>query len=103
MTEVDSDALRAKYAQERAKRLRPDGNDQYIELKGQFARLLEDPYTTRLERPAKLDDVHWRRLRWPGNRGKTEGRRSRRRSHRGESRRLRRHVVLEPLPRRTVR
>jgi cyclohexanone monooxygenase len=57
MTEVDSDALRAKYAQERAKRLRPDGNDQYIELKGQFARLLEDPYTARLERPAKRDDV----------------------------------------------
>jgi cation diffusion facilitator CzcD-associated flavoprotein CzcO len=57
MTEVDSDALRAKYAQERAKRLRPDGNDQYIELKGQFARLLEDPYTARLERPAKHDDV----------------------------------------------
>jgi cyclohexanone monooxygenase len=57
MTEVDSDALRAKYAQERAKRLRPDGNDQYIELKGQFARLLEDPYTARLERPTKRDDV----------------------------------------------
>src|SRR5215475_7312191 len=57
MTEVDSDALRAKYAQERAKRLRPDGNDQYIELKGQFARLLEDPYTSRLERPAKHDHV----------------------------------------------
>jgi cation diffusion facilitator CzcD-associated flavoprotein CzcO len=57
MTEVDSDALRAKYAREREKRLRPDGNDQYIELKGQFAKLLEDPYTPRVERPAKHDHV----------------------------------------------
>ena len=42
---------------ERAKRLRPDGNDQYIELKGTFARLLEDPYTPRAERPARRDHV----------------------------------------------
>src|SRR4029077_10893485 len=57
MTEVDSHALRAKYAREREKRLRPDGNNQYIELKGQFAKLLEDPYTPRVERPAKHDHV----------------------------------------------
>jgi cation diffusion facilitator CzcD-associated flavoprotein CzcO len=57
MTEVASDALRARYAQERAKRLRPDGNDQYIELKGKFARLLEDPYSARVERPARRDHV----------------------------------------------
>ncbi|MGN6796304.1 MAG: flavin-containing monooxygenase [Streptosporangiaceae bacterium] len=57
MTEVDSEALRAKYAQEREKRLRPDGNDQYIELKGRFARLLEDPYKARVDRPAKHDHV----------------------------------------------
>ena len=57
MTEVDNDALRRRYAQERDKRLRPDGNEQYIELTGQLARLLEDPYTSRADRPAKHDDV----------------------------------------------
>ncbi len=57
MTEVDNDALRLRYANERAKRLRPDGNDQYIELKGQFARLLEDPYTERTDRASQHDHV----------------------------------------------
>ncbi len=57
MTTVDDGALRRKYAQERDKRLRPDGNDQYVELKGQFARLLDDPYTPRTERAAKHDHV----------------------------------------------
>src|SRR5207244_2886441 len=32
MTTIDKDALQLKYAEERAKRLRPDGNDQYVEL-----------------------------------------------------------------------
>ncbi len=57
MTEADYAALRRRYAQERAKRLRPDGNDQYLALKGQFARLLDDPYTERVERDAKHDHV----------------------------------------------
>jgi cation diffusion facilitator CzcD-associated flavoprotein CzcO len=57
VTEMDGDALRVRYARERAKRLRADGNDQYIELKGTFARLLDDPYTPRAERPAKRDHV----------------------------------------------
>jgi hypothetical protein len=30
-TEIDREALRRKYREERDKRLRPDGNDQYIE------------------------------------------------------------------------
>ena len=42
--EFDPDALRAKYAAERAKRLRPDGNEQFIELKDDFAHYLDDPY-----------------------------------------------------------
>ncbi|WP_448579612.1 flavin-containing monooxygenase [Thermaurantiacus sp.] len=41
----DPDALRARYRAERDKRLRPDGNDQYVEVKGRFAHFLEDPYT----------------------------------------------------------
>jgi cation diffusion facilitator CzcD-associated flavoprotein CzcO len=57
VTEADYAALRRRYAQERAKRLRPDGNDQYLELKGKFAHLLDDPYTERVEREAKHDHV----------------------------------------------
>ena len=37
MIEAERAALRRRYEQERDKRLRPDGNDQYLELKGQFA------------------------------------------------------------------
>jgi len=41
----DPDALRARYAAERAKRLRADGEAQYIEVAGQFAHYAEeDPY-----------------------------------------------------------
>ena len=34
VTEMDGDALRVRYARKRAKRLRADGNDQYIALQG---------------------------------------------------------------------
>ncbi len=40
----DPDALRRKYREERDKRLREDGNEQYIEVKGRFAHFLDDPY-----------------------------------------------------------
>ncbi|HVN85275.1 MAG TPA: NAD(P)/FAD-dependent oxidoreductase [Candidatus Binatia bacterium] len=40
----DPDALRAKYRAERDKRLRPDGNDQYLEVTGGFAHFVDDPY-----------------------------------------------------------
>ncbi len=40
----DPDALKAKYRAERDKRLRSDGNEQYREIKGDFAHYLEDPY-----------------------------------------------------------
>jgi|SRR5580658_640068 cation diffusion facilitator CzcD-associated flavoprotein CzcO len=39
----DPVALREKYRLERDKRLRPDGNAQYTEIKGGFARFLDDP------------------------------------------------------------
>ncbi len=43
--DFDPDALREKYREERDKRLREDGPDQYIELSGQWARFAEeDPY-----------------------------------------------------------
>ena len=40
----DVDALRRKYADERARRLRPDGIAQYVEIAGEFARYAEDPW-----------------------------------------------------------
>ncbi len=40
----DPAALRAKYRAERDKRLRADGNEQYQEIAGDFARYAEDPY-----------------------------------------------------------
>ena len=40
---MDTAAIREKYRAERDKRLRPDGNDQYIEPTGRYAHYLEDP------------------------------------------------------------
>lgn len=37
-------ALKARYLAERDKRLRADANEQYVEMAGQFAHYLEDPY-----------------------------------------------------------
>src|SRR3954465_5370574 len=54
---VDKDALRHKYREERDKRLRPDGNDQYVRLTGRFAHYAEDPYTPFVERAPKTDHV----------------------------------------------
>ena len=42
--DFDPDALRAKYREERDRRLRPDGNEQYVEVKGDFSRYIDDPY-----------------------------------------------------------
>jgi len=41
---LDVDALRHKYAEERARRLRPDGIAQYVETAGAFVRFAEDPW-----------------------------------------------------------
>jgi len=41
---IDVEALRARYRAERDKRLRADGNEQYVEVKGDFTRYLDDPY-----------------------------------------------------------
>ncbi|MGH0032032.1 MAG: flavin-containing monooxygenase [Myxococcota bacterium] len=40
----DPDALREKYRVERDKRLRPDGNDQYLHIGGDLAGYMDDPY-----------------------------------------------------------
>ena len=56
-TVIDKKALLAKYVAERDKRLRADGNSQYLEVKGNLAHYLEDPYTPRVERAPKTDHV----------------------------------------------
>jgi cyclohexanone monooxygenase len=42
--DFDPDALRARYREERDKRIRLDGNEQYVEVKGDFSRYIDDPY-----------------------------------------------------------
>ena len=54
---IDKEALRRRYADERAKRLRPDGNDQYLQLKGQLSHYLDDPYTPVAPREPRRDHV----------------------------------------------
>ena len=55
----DPDALREKYRAERDKRLRPDGEAQYVEVSGAFARYTEaDPYADPdFTRPPLTDEV----------------------------------------------
>jgi len=48
---IDREALRARYRAERYKRLRDDGNDQYIEPTGRFAHFLDDPYVKQVPVP----------------------------------------------------
>ena len=54
---IDKERLRQKYLEERDKRLRPDGNDQYLRVTGQLAHYLDDPYTPVTEREPKTDHV----------------------------------------------
>ena len=57
MAELEKEALRQKYARERDKRRRPDGNDQYLELKGQLAHYAQDPYMPVVPRAPRTDHV----------------------------------------------
>lgn len=58
--DVDIDALRDKYAQERAKRLRPEGASQYLELEGDFAEFYQiDPYTPVTERDPVVENAEF--------------------------------------------
>ena len=54
----DPQALHARYRAERDKRLRADGNEQYREIKGDFAHYLDDPYVEPgFARAALTDEV----------------------------------------------
>ncbi len=54
---IDVAALHARYREERDKRLRADGNEQYREPTGQFAHYLDDPYVEPVERDPLFDEV----------------------------------------------
>ncbi|HYC00868.1 MAG TPA: NAD(P)/FAD-dependent oxidoreductase [Candidatus Limnocylindrales bacterium] len=55
---VDLDALREKYRRERDKRVRADGNEQYVEVAGRFAHYLDDPYVEPgFRREPRTDEV----------------------------------------------
>ena len=50
--------MRERYQKERDKRLRPEGNDQYVEVVGQFAHYLDDPYVdAKVDRESLTDEV----------------------------------------------
>ncbi|MFN2098831.1 flavin-containing monooxygenase [Altererythrobacter sp. MF3-039] len=54
---IDKEALRAKYAEERDKRLREDGSAQYVRLEEEFTDLATDPYIRQEERDPLTDHV----------------------------------------------
>src|SRR3569832_2150181 len=53
----DPEKLKAKYLAERDKRLKKEGNEQYVEMKGQFAHYLEAPYVAPIKRAPLTDEV----------------------------------------------
>jgi len=54
----DPDVLRARYAEERDRRLRPDGIGQYVEVTGEFAWFADDPWAGEPpEREPLIDEV----------------------------------------------
>src|SRR5215469_7546831 len=54
---IDKAMVLAKYRAERDKRLRPDGNAQYLRLEGQLAHYRRDPYAEPINREALFDQV----------------------------------------------
>jgi len=54
---IDKAALRQKYMEERDKRLRADGNEQYLQVSGRLAHYLQDPYTPITARAPITDHV----------------------------------------------
>lgn len=54
---LDKDAILARYQAERDKRLRADGNDQYVEVAGKYAHYLDDPYMPVVPREPLTDHV----------------------------------------------
>jgi cation diffusion facilitator CzcD-associated flavoprotein CzcO len=55
--DIDLDALRLRYRDERDVRLRQDGSKQYRDVSGKYAKFDEDPYVERIEREPLNDLV----------------------------------------------
>ncbi|MFF0490145.1 flavin-containing monooxygenase [Nocardia sp. NPDC004068] len=56
--EIDLPALRARYLAERDKRLRPEGQDQYLVAEDEFGEFYEsDPYTPVVPRAPRTDEI----------------------------------------------
>ena len=56
--DFDPDVMRKKYRRERDKRLREQGNDQYIDISGVYKHFLDDPYSdATVEREPLTDQV----------------------------------------------
>jgi cyclohexanone monooxygenase len=53
--DFEPDQLKSRYLAERDKRLRADGNEQYIEVEGDFSNYVDDPYVERVEREPIFD------------------------------------------------
>ena len=55
--DFDPDALKKKYLDERDKRVRTEGIDQYIEVTADFSHYEDDPYTPFVDREPLFDEV----------------------------------------------
>jgi len=56
--DFDPDAVRSKYRYERDKRVRVDGNEQYVEVKAEFSQYVDDPYVEPgFTREPRFDEV----------------------------------------------
>ena len=56
--DFDPDKLRERYRAERDKRLRDDANEQYVEIKGEYAGYVEDPYIDeKIDRSPLSDEI----------------------------------------------
>ena len=65
--DFDPDKLREKYKEERDKRVRADGNEQYKEVKGEFSYFVDDPYIEKKNRKkfsksSYRNSDNWRRV-----------------------------------------
>lgn len=58
-SEMSPEEVRQKYLAERDKRLRADANDQYVEVVGDFARFVEDPYVAPQQREPRTGEVEF--------------------------------------------
>jgi cation diffusion facilitator CzcD-associated flavoprotein CzcO len=54
---IDKEQLKRKYLEERNKRLRPDGNAQYVRIENQLSHYLDDPYVPVQAREPVTDHV----------------------------------------------